>query len=100
METTLIVIDFINEIVHEKGKLSGKGYFNFIKENNTFNNLNNLICYSRKNKHLIIFVKIGFSSTYKEQPKQSPLFGKANEFQALKLNTWATEFHESIDYKE
>jgi len=28
------------------------------------------------------------------------LFGKAHEFQALKLNSWATEFHEQIDVKE
>jgi nicotinamidase-related amidase len=28
------------------------------------------------------------------------LFGKAHEFQALKLNSWATKFHEQIDVKE
>lgn len=93
----LVVIDYINEIANKEGKLAGKGYYDFIIKNNTFENLNKLLDYARKNDFLLIFVKVGFSKDYVEQPKKSLLFGKANEFGALKLDTWATEFCEELD---
>ncbi len=100
MTTALILIDFINEIVHENGKLASKGYSDFVKNNNVFQNLSFAIQKARENNILIVHIKVGFSENYKEQPKSSPLFGKAHEFQALKLNSWATEFHEQIDVKD
>ncbi len=100
MTKALILIDFINEIVHEDGKLASKGYSDFIKKNKVFENISFVIKKARENNILIIHVKVGFSKNYKEQPKLSPLFGKAHEFQALKLSSWATEFHEKIDVNE
>ncbi len=100
MTTALILIDFINEIVHENGKLASKGYSDFVKNNDVFQNLSFITQKARENNILIVHVKVGFSENYTEQPKLSPLFGKAHEFQALKLNSWATEFHEQIDVKE
>ena len=100
MATALLLIDFINEIVHENGKLSKKGYYKFIKNNNIFQNLHLLTKKAREQKIPIIHVKVGFSSDYKELPINSPLFGKAKEFEALKLGTWATEFHEKVDIKK
>lgn len=97
MNTALILIDFINEIVHEDGKLASKGYSNFIKDKNIFHNLSSVIKKAREQRMLIIHVKLGFSEDYSEQPKSSPLFGKANEFQALKLHNRATEFHEQLE---
>lgn len=96
----IIVMDFINEIVHPEGKFSVKGYPKFIQENNVIKNLNVAIKKARDQNFLIIFVKIGFSEDYINQPKNSVLFSKANEFQALKLNTWATEIHSDVDFQE
>lgn len=96
MTKALLLIDFINEIVHTDGKLSKKGYSNFIEENNTFRNIQNLLMLARENSLLIIHAGLGFAPDYSNQPKGSPLFGKANEFQALKSGTWATKFHEQI----
>ena len=100
MATALILIDFIKEIVHENGKLASKGYSDFVKNNDVFQNLSFEIKKARENNILIVHVRVGFSEDYIEQPKSSPLFGKAHEFQALKLNSWATEFHEQIDVNE
>ncbi len=97
MVIALLVIDYINEIVHPEGKLAAKGYAKFVQENNSLANVNKLISLARSQNHLVIHVKIGFSKDYKEQPKNSPLFAKVKEYGALQLNTWATEFHESID---
>ncbi len=94
----LIIIDYINEISHKDGKLAGKGYYNFIQENNIFENMNKKIKKAKENEDLIIFVKLAFDKNYKNQPKNSPLFWKANEFRILQENTWGTEIHEELDF--
>jgi nicotinamidase-related amidase len=93
-------MDYINEIIHPDGKFKGKGYAKFAQENKSLENVANAIRLAREKEIQVIYVKVGFSPDYKEQPKGSPLFGKAHEFQALKLGTWATEFHESLDVRE
>jgi nicotinamidase-related amidase len=96
----LLTIDFINEIVDEKGKLASKGYSDFVKEKKVFEKLSNQIKKARDENMLIIHIRVGFDETYVQQPKDSPLFGKAHEFQALKLNTWATEFHKELNIQK
>lgn len=95
----LLVIDFINEIVDEKGKLSGKGYASFMHENSTFEKLNEAIAKFRRANLPIIFVRLAFKNDYSDQPKSSPVFGKAHEFSILSEGTWSTEIHASINKK-
>lgn len=96
----LLVMDYINEIVHPDGKLSGKGYADFVARHNTIENVANAIEYARDNDIGVVYVKVGFSEDYREHPSESPLFGKAKQFGALKLNSWATEFHPGLGYRE
>ncbi len=93
----LLVIDYINEIVNEQGKLSGKGYFDFIQKHNTFKKVNELIAKFRAASQPVIFVKLGFKPGYENQPKSSPVFGKADEFKILVEDTWSTELHPEIN---
>lgn len=97
MKTALILIDFINEIVDEKGKFAGKGYPAFVKANNVLENVNAAIAKARAKDIPVIFVRVGFSPDYREWPESSPLFGAAKKFGALQLGTWATEIHSSLD---
>jgi nicotinamidase-related amidase len=96
----LVVMDYINEIVHPEGKLSGKGYSAFVEKYNTIENLTNAITMARENDFSIVYVKVGFSEDYNEHPAASPLFGKAKEYKALTLGTWATEFLEQLDVQK
>ncbi|MBU1622476.1 MAG: cysteine hydrolase [Nanoarchaeota archaeon] len=93
-------MDYINEIIHPEGKFKSKGYAAYAEENNTLSNVAEAVSLARNKGMEIVYVKVGFSEDYQEQPKNSPLFGKADQFQALKLGTWATEFHESLDVRE
>src|SRR3989344_3452811 len=93
----LILLDFINEIVDEKGKFAGKGYPDFVKTHGVFDNVNAAIAKARQKNIPIIFVRVGFSYDYREWPEASPLFGAAKKFGALQLGTWATEIHQSIN---
>jgi nicotinamidase-related amidase len=94
-DSALLVIDFINDIVDPKGKIAGSA--NFIQSHYTIENANKVIKQARKANVPIIFVKVGFSPSYLECPAESPIFGKAKQYQALQLNNWGTEFHANLD---
>lgn len=93
----LLVIDFINDIVHEKGKIpSCAGY---VKEYGVIEKANAMIKIARDRSWLVLFVKVAFNPGYLELPRQSPVFGGAFQKGALKLGEWGTEFHEALDYR-
>ena len=97
--TLVIIVDFINEIVNEKGAF-GIHNAQRMKDVQTIQNANKVIEQARNNELLIVHVKVGFGQDYKECPKNSPMFGKAQEYGVLKLNTWATDFHKDMDVRD
>ncbi len=98
MSTALLVIDFINDIVHPKGKLAR--YPDRIINSQVISHANCAIAHARKKSLPILFVKVGFHPGYLECPKHSPLFGAAPTRGALLLGSWGTQFHEDLDAKE
>ncbi|PKF49905.1 isochorismatase family cysteine hydrolase [Enterovibrio nigricans] len=94
MKTALIVIDFINDIVHPDGKIPSCAQQ--VSEKKVIEKANHAIEWARQLEHLIVFVKVGFSSSYRDQPKLSPVFGGANKIGALSLDSWGTEFHSAL----
>ena len=93
---TLICIDFINEMMSSDGKLSGKGYVSFADNKKSFEKIKTLQKFFRDKDWNIVHVRVGFDSDYKLQPKSSPLFGKADQFDALKIGTYGTQFHPDL----
>ena|SRR6185503_10103946 len=100
MKRALLAIDFINEIVDPNGKLAGKGYANFIAEHGTFAHLNAAIGAFREAGDSVIFVRLAFDPSYNNQPKGSPVFGRAHEFGILADGTWSTEINGAVDYRK
>lgn len=92
-ENALLLIDFINEIVHTNGKISGKGYADFDTRHGTLNRVGELLTHARSKGVAVIHVGVGFSPDYREQPETSPVFGGAKKFGVLQLSSWGTEFH-------
>jgi nicotinamidase-related amidase len=70
-----------------------------VKTHDVLANVNKVIAKARMKNIPIIFVRVGFSSYYREWPESSVLFGAAKKFGALQLGTWATEIHASINKK-
>lgn len=91
----LVIIDYINEIVHPDGKLAGKGYPEFIQQHGTSEKVAGLIAKARNENWLVCHVRVAFDSAYASHPKNSPLFGAAKKFGALNQSSWGCEF---IDY--
>ncbi len=95
MKTCILTLDFINDICNEKGKIAR--YANRIADSNTIGNANRVIQWGRQKNHLIAHVKLGFRATYKDISLASPLFSQAKKNDALKLNTWGTQFCDELD---
>lgn len=91
----LLVLDFINDIVHLEGKF--KDTAAFVHEHQVMERANRLIAFARERQICPIFTRVGFSTNYLECPKHSPLFANAKKYQALQLGTWGTEFHRKIE---
>jgi nicotinamidase-related amidase len=96
----LICIDFVNEMVSQGGKLTGKGYLTFVQKNNTLQNVRALQDKFRSNGFEVLHVKVSFSENYIEHPVNSPLFGKAKEYKALQSGSWGSDFAEAIKPNE
>jgi len=95
MKTALIVIDYINDITHPTGKISHCA--SHTAERGAIGKANRALAIGRKRGWLNILVKVGFDRSYVDQPKHSPLFGRAHEFGAIALGTEGTDFHPDLD---
>jgi len=96
-KTALIVIDFINAIVNPKSKKSVCA--DSVTQYHTIDKANLAIDFAQKNKLLIIFVNVGFSSNYIECNRRNSIFGKLPEMEILRLGTWDVEFDLRINSK-
>lgn len=92
----LVCIDFINEIMDERGKLAGKGYPAFAHAHGTVGKVAAAQQRFREAGAPVVHVHVGFSPNYIEHPAGSPLFGKAKQFGALQLGAFGTEFVPTI----
>ncbi len=93
----LLVIDFINDIVHEQGKAATcAGY---VKEHGVIEKVNAMLKIARERSWLILFVKVAFNPGYPEISVNSPVFCAAPTKGAFKLGEWGTEFHAELDFR-
>lgn len=95
MNRILLVMDFINDLVHPDGKIARSSAY--VKEYKVIEKANSLIAWARRENIPIGFVTVGFSLGYPECPLESPVFGKAPEYRALQLGEWGTAFVDTLD---
>ena len=99
-KSALLVLDLVNELVHEDGKFAGMGYPAQVKERGVLEAASSAIGKARAKGMPVIFVRVGFSPDYRECPESSPLLGAAKQYGALQIGDWATEFHASLDRRD
>jgi nicotinamidase-related amidase len=97
MESALLAIDFINDIVHPDGKIAGSAAH--VQEQGVIAHANEALTHARDAGWLIVLVRVGFEKNYRAQPRDSPVFGQANRIGALALGEFGTEFHEELDVR-
>ncbi|WP_101757778.1 cysteine hydrolase family protein [Oceanicoccus sp. KOV_DT_Chl] len=92
----LLCLDFENDIVHPDGKVSAKGYAAYNAKYESTNHLKRAQQQFRAAGLPVLHVRVGFYPGYAQQPKGSPLMGKAHEFEAFNLNGWGGEFFAEV----
>lgn len=91
----LLVMDMINDLVHEKGG-GANTYVPLMKERNVLANTKSAIARARAAGVLVGYVRVGFSPDYRECPPNSPIFSRARAAGTFKLGTWGTEIHPDL----
>lgn len=94
MKTAIIALDYIVDIMHPDGKIARSAQQ--ASERDIVAKANHALEIAREKHWLVIHIKVGFSSGYSDQPKHSPMFGRAHEFRALELGTAGTDFHPDL----
>jgi nicotinamidase-related amidase len=92
----LLCLDFENDVVHPDGKVSGKGYAAYDAAHNTLATVRKVQDEFRAAGLPVVHVRVGFSPGYAQQPKGSPLMGKAHEFGAFDLSGWGGAFVDEV----
>jgi len=91
-DSILLVMDMINDLVDPDGP-GAKTYGVTCRERNVYENTAQAIERARGAGIMIGYVRIGFSSDYRECPVASPAFSKARENGIFKLGSWGTEVY-------
>ncbi len=87
-----LVCDMINDLVHADGP-SKKTYAPELARRKTIENTATALAKARSAGAKIGYVRVGFSSDYRECPPNSRLFQGAKKAGMFKLGTWGTEVH-------
>lgn len=91
-----LVLDMINDLVHEDGPNGKKGYGPVLARRNTIANTAQALRKARAAGVPIGYVRVGFSQDYRECPPTSRLFQGAKKAGLFKLGTWGTEVHPAL----
>ena len=98
MRKALILVDYINEICHPQGKISGCA--KMVEEQGIVKKVNVLVDYARTNGWFIVWIIVGFDKNYYEVNTKSPIFKRAKEFNALVRGEWGTELLADLNYQD
>jgi nicotinamidase-related amidase len=91
----LLVMDMLNDLVHEDGA-AAKTYVPLMRQRDVLGRTRAAIDKARAAGALIGYVRVGFSSDYRECPQNSPVFSRAREAGLFKLGGWGTEVHADV----
>lgn len=93
-KTAFIAIDYIIDIMHPEGKIPSCAAQSAQRQ--VIAKANHILAQAKQQGWLSILVKVGFNANYLAQPKDSPLFGQANQYGALNLDGHGTDFHPEL----
>lgn len=91
-----LVLDMINDLVHEDGPNGKSGYGPILAKRSTIANTAEALRKARAAGLKIGYVRVGFSPDYRECPPTSRLFQGAKKAGLFKLGTWGTEVHPAL----
>ena len=94
-KTLFLVKDMMNDLVAEDG-FSAQTYGVQVRARNVLANTAAAIAAARAGGAQVGYVRVGFSSDYREAPPASPIFSGARANGIFQLGTWGTEVHPEL----
>ena len=95
MDTALVCLDYIIDIMHPDGKNARAAPQAAARD--IVGKANQALAVAGEKGWLRILIKVGFAPDYADQPKRSPLFGRVHEIGRLALGSRGTDFHPDLD---
>ena len=94
--TMFLVLDMINDLIHEDGPNGKKGYGPILERRKIIDTTALAISKARAAGVKIGYVRVGFSPDYREVASNSGLFMGVKKAGLFKLGTWGTEVHPKL----
>jgi nicotinamidase-related amidase len=96
MNSIYLVLDMQNDLVHAEGPNGKSALGHEVAARGVLEKTAQAIAKARPAGVRVGFVRVGFSSDYRECPVGSPVFGGAPKAGLFKLGAWGTQIHESL----
>ncbi len=96
MKPALLVLDLINDLVHEDGSVGRDGFYAHARERGVLEHTAQAIAHCRATGVPVVYVVVGFTPGYPEWSARSTLFRHVKEKRQVLLGTWATEVHAAL----
>lgn len=98
-KTIFLVMDMMNDLVAEDS-FGAESYGRQVTKRGVLDKSAKAIAAARKASVPIGYVRVGFSSDYRECPPSSPIFSGARKNKVFQLGTWGTEVHRALAPQE
>lgn len=92
----LLMLDFLNEIVHPDGVYAQMGYYQQVREKGVIKQAAQALAGARAAHTPVVHVVVGFSENYVECPTGSEVFDIARRNRLLRFDTWSTDIVEAL----
>ena len=96
MQPIYLVLDMINDLIHEAGPNGNGPYGVQVRERGIVAKTKAALAKARAAGLKVGYVRIGFSPDYRECPSNSPIFSGAAKAGLFKLGSWGTEVHAEL----
>jgi nicotinamidase-related amidase len=93
--TLFLVMDMINDLVSADG-FNAQTYGVQVAQRGVLDSTAKAIAAARAAGAKVGYVRVGFSSDYREAPETSPVFSGARKNGIFQLGTWGTEVHAAL----
>lgn len=95
-KSALLMLDFLNEIIHPEGVYAQMGYYQQVQEHAVIRHATQALERARASQIPVVHVVVGFSPNYVECPTGSEVFDIARHHQLLRFDTWSTRIVEAL----
>lgn len=96
MKKALLVLDLINDLVHENGSVGRDGFYSQAQERQVVAHTAQAIGHCRAVGIPVIYVVVGFSRGYPEWSDRCKLFRHVKDKRQVILGSWATQVHDTL----